>query len=208
MKAKKKILKAYKEYFLKHGKAPDSVFTFCRSLEISEEKFYKHFSGFQTMDRVIWEKYFTKTLKQLEGHAVWAEYSAREKLLAFYYTLIETLKKDRSYVVKRSKTISFMDGCPHYLSGFKQHFEQLTQGIVNEGVANEEIENRMYLSSRYAKLHWPQLLYVLKTWIFDNSDSFQKTDEAIEKSVNLGFDLMGRNFLDSAIDFGKFVFTR
>jgi len=208
MKREEKILKGYKEYFLEHGHAPKSVYAFCKPLKIPEEKFYDHFSGFQAIDKAIWEKYFSTTVERVEGDEVWGEYSAREKLLAFYYTLFEELKKERSYVTKRAKTISLMEGCPHYLSGFKKHFDELAEGLVNEGIANEEIEGRMYLSKRYAKLHWPQFLYILKTWVFDKSDGFQRTDTSIEKSVNLGFDLMGRNFIDSALDFGKFVLSR
>jgi hypothetical protein len=44
--------------------------------------------------------------------------------------------------------------------------------------------------------------YVLK----DDSKDFEKTDAAIEKSVQLSFELIGKGVLDVAIDFGKFLF--
>jgi hypothetical protein len=40
----------------------------------------------------------------------------------------------------------------------------------------------------------------------DTSNAFEKTDAAIEKSVNLAMDLMGKSPLDAALDFGKFLF--
>jgi ubiquinone biosynthesis protein COQ9 len=46
----------------------------------------------------------------------------------------------------------------------------------------------------------------LKFWIDDTSNAFEKTDAAIEKSVNLAMDLMGKSPLDAALDFGKFLF--
>jgi hypothetical protein len=49
-------------------------------------------------------------------------------------------------------------------------------------------------------------LFVLTFWLNDNSKGFEKTDESIERSVNLAFDLMGKSALDAALDFGKFLF--
>jgi hypothetical protein len=50
--------------------------------------------------------------------------------------------------------------------------------------------------------------FVIGFWIKDNSQGFEKTDAAIEKAVNLSFDLLGKNIADSAFDFAKFVFAR
>jgi hypothetical protein len=40
----------------------------------------------------------------------------------------------------------------------------------------------------------------------DHSKAFEKTDEAIERSINLSFDMLGKSPLDSALEFGKFLF--
>ena len=66
----------------------------------------------------------------------------------------------------------------------------------------------MVLGNEYPGWHWPQVLYLINGWLNDNSTAFTKTDQAIEKSVNLGFDIMGRNLFDSAFDFLKFVVTQ
>ena len=55
---------------------------------------------------------------------------------------------------------------------------------------------------------WLQALFVLKYWLDDNSNQFEMTDAAIEKAVNLSFQLIKSNTLDSLLDFGKFIFTR
>ncbi len=55
---------------------------------------------------------------------------------------------------------------------------------------------------------WVQALFVLKYWIEDSSINFEMTDAAIEKAVNLSFQLMHSNTLDSLLDFGKFILTR
>jgi hypothetical protein len=52
---------------------------------------------------------------------------------------------------------------------------------------------------------WVQLLFLLKFWMEDKSPGFEKTDMAIEKSVQTVFELFDNTPLDSIIDFGKFL---
>jgi hypothetical protein len=70
----------------------------------------------------------------------------------------------------------------------------------------EEIAGRSKLSDNYDSLFWYQFMFLLDFWRKDGSTDFERTDEAIEKSVNLSFDLIEKNALDSAFDFGKFIF--
>ena len=53
---------------------------------------------------------------------------------------------------------------------------------------------------------WIQFMFLLKFWIDDNSAEFEKTDVAIEKSVNTIFDVFDNTPLEQVIDFGKFLF--
>jgi hypothetical protein len=48
--------------------------------------------------------------------------------------------------------------------------------------------------------------FLLLFWRDDESAGFEKTDAAIEKSVNLAFDLIGKGAVDSAFDFAKFLY--
>jgi hypothetical protein len=48
--------------------------------------------------------------------------------------------------------------------------------------------------------------FILLFWKEDDSAGFEKTDAAVEKSVNLAFDLIGKGAVDSAIDFAKFLY--
>ena len=47
---------------------------------------------------------------------------------------------------------------------------------------------------------------MLKFWKDDSSADFEKTDAAVEKSVNLAFDLIGKGAVDSVVDFAKFLY--
>jgi hypothetical protein len=62
------------------------------------------------------------------------------------------------------------------------------------------------LDKRYPQLFWIHMGFMLIFWKDDGSPGFESTDAAIEKSVNLAFDLIGKGAVDTAIDFAKFLY--
>ena len=48
-------------------------------------------------------------------------------------------------------------------------------------------------------------MFVLHFWVRDDSANFEKTDEAIEKGVNVTFDLFERSPIDNLFEYGKFL---
>ncbi|HEY9116898.1 MAG TPA: TetR family transcriptional regulator C-terminal domain-containing protein, partial [Roseivirga sp.] len=88
----------------------------------------------------------------------------------------------------------------------KKGFKSWVAELLLEGEETEEIENRPLIGKRYDEALWLQFLFVVGFWVKDDTKGFEKTDAAIEKSVNLAFDLMGRGPLDAMLDFGKFLF--
>jgi hypothetical protein len=78
--------------------------------------------------------------------------------------------------------------------------------VLNDGKTKGEVAERPYLDKRYPQLFWVHLALLLMFWKGDDSAGFEKTDAFIEKSVNLAFDLIGKGAVDSAIDFGKFLY--
>jgi hypothetical protein len=201
-----KIVEAYKDYLLTHGTMPNSVYQFTKELKLKEEEFYKYFSSFENMDSYLWQHFAKETIEAIKSEKIYGEYGAREKVLAFYYTLIERLKKDRSYVAMTFKRSNKPELVPVQLKGFKSTFDDFSQEIINEGVASEEIIQRPILTERYQDGFWLQLMFVISFWLKDTSKGFERTDAAIEKSANLSFELMGRGALDMIVDFGKFLY--
>ncbi len=133
-------------------------------------------------------------------------FSAREKILAFYFTLLEELKSNRSYVLFQLEHSRKFELVPEYIKGFKAEFETFFDSVLNEGKGKGEVANRPILDKRYPQLFWLHLGFILLFWKQDSSAGFEKTDAAIEKSVNLAFDLIGKGAVDSAIDFAKFLY--
>ncbi len=203
---KDKILKAYRESLLQEGKQPSSVFIFCQSIGMEEEAFYKSYASFDAVEKEIWIGYVQTVTARLGSDNNYVAFSTREKLLAFYFTLAEVLRGDRSFVLFCLKGWKNPAIPPTFLKGFKINFELWLGPVLQEGKQNGEIAKRPILDSRYDGLFWLHLLFILQFWSKDESVGFEKTDAAIEKSVNLAFDLVGKGVLDNALDFGKFLF--
>ncbi len=201
-----KIISSYKDYQLTEGKKPASVYHFMTKLKLKEEEFYKYFSSFEAVDNHIWEQFAQHTITSIKSEKVYGEYGAREKVLAFYYTLVEVLKKERSYVNMTFKHSKKPEFTPTHLKGFKSKFEEFTREIISEGMNSEEIVERPIISDRYQDGFWLQLLFIISFWLKDTSKDFENTDAAIEKSANLSFELLGRGPLDMIVDFGKFLY--
>lgn len=201
-----RIRTAYVEYVLTQGQRPASVYKFCLDLGIKEEAFYSHYGSFDGLEKQIWKGFIDKTITRLRADEAFAEFSTREKILAFYYTLLEELKNNRSYVLYQLEHSRKLELIPDYIKGFKTEFETFFETLLNEGKGNGEIATRPLLDKRYPQLFWMHLGFILIFWKEDDSPGFEKTDAAVEKSVNLAFDLIGKGAVDSAMDFAKFLY--
>ncbi len=95
---------------------------------------------------------------------------------------------------------------PEYIKGFKTSFESFFESIADEGKGKGEVASRPVIDRRYPRLFWLHMGFILLFWKSDDSPDFEKTDAAVEKSVNLAFDLIGKGAVDSAIDFAKFIY--
>jgi AcrR family transcriptional regulator len=200
------ITAAYKEYLLIHNKQPATVYKFCSDLGIKEADFYKLAGSFDALEKEIWAEYIRQTIASLEGDKGFEDFSAREKLLAFYFTLMEILKANRSFAVLCLNRHEKLEIIPAFLKSFKQIFEEFVSKIMDEGKSNGEVATRPYLDRRYPQLFWVHMGLLLLFWKDDGSAEFEKSDAFVEKSVNLAFDLIGKGALDSTIDFAKFLY--
>lgn len=200
------IVEKYMDYVLENGSEPVSVFKFAKALKLDEAEFYTYYTSFEAIKEAIWESVFDQTLLEVKGQEVYATYSSREKLLSFFFTLVEELKKKRSYLLSLYGTKAAVGfPLPDEMKPFKRKFKEFVSNVLSEGKETEEIVNRPYISDKYDEALWLQVLFVFRYWLKDTSPGFEKTDAAIEKSVNLAFDLMGKNAMDSFLDFAKFL---
>lgn len=200
------IQAAYVDYLLKHGERPPSVYKFTQDLGMKEADFYNHFGSFDGLERNIWKRFVDRTLERLKSDQTYDAFSIREKVLAFYYTFFEDLRADRSFVLLQLDRQPKLEIVPEFLKDFKAAFETYVENLLNEGKTKGEVANRPYVDKTYPQLFGVQMGFLLMFWKKDNSAGFEQTDAAIEKSVNLAFDLIGKGAVDTAFDFAKFLF--
>jgi hypothetical protein len=198
------IQKAYIDFVLTEGHQPKSVYVFAKQNEMAEEEFYNFFGSFDAVEQSIWADLTLKTLNEIRGQEIWAQYSAREKALSFFYAFFELLKSHRSFAVYSIKKQRGL-GTPKVLAPSKEIFENFAEGIINTGIETAELSDRKFFSKRYKDALWMQFGFVLNFWIHDDSAGFERTDEAIEKGVNVTFDLFQRSPIDNLFEYGKFL---
>jgi len=199
------IQKAYIDFVLTEGEQPKSVYVFAKKNKMTEDEFYKFFASFDAIEQNIWTGFAVKTIAEIKTQEVWPQYSSREKALSFFYSFFELVKGSRSFVVysvkKQPKTFS----TPQVFVGIKDVFENFCNDLIVEGIESNELSERKFFSNRYKDALWVQLVFVLHFWINDNSTGFEKTDEAIEKGINVTFDLFQRSPIDNLIEYGRFL---
>lgn len=196
----------YMEYLLTHGKRPPSVFNFCQDLGIAEDVFYSYAGSFDGLEQHIWKGFIDRVVDRLGADAEFSHFTSRDKILTFYFALLEELKRNRSFVLLQQDSLNKPTIVPAYLKGFKATFEQFIENTLSLGKDRGEVATRPLIDRRYPKLFWMHMGFILLFWRNDNSADFEQTDAAVEKSVNLAFDLLGKGAVDSAIDFGKFLY--
>lgn len=199
------IITAYMDYVLEHERTPQSVYKFAKQHDMSEQEFYKHFGSFDSLRAAIWDTFFTMTMDVSHKNEDYHSFSNREKMLTFFYTFFELLTLNRSYVLyalhENKNNMSQMS----QLKGLRRHIKQFAADLIqarNESKTNILLERS---ESIYSEGAWVQTLFLLKFWMDDNSPGFEKTDMAIEKSVNTIFDVFDNTPLDAIFDFGKFL---
>lgn len=205
MATAEQIKTGYINYVLTNDEKPKSVYSFVKKLKISEVDFYGFFASFESIEKVIWVELTVETIDTLQQQEVWNQYSSREKILSFFYSYVEVLKKHRSFIIYTLKNSGSKLSTPKVLSGTKTIFENFAENIINEGLETGELADRKFFSKRYKDALWLQFAFILRFWISDDSAGFEKTDEAIEKGINVTFDLFQHSPIDNLLDYGKFL---
>ncbi len=199
------ILTAYMDYVLEHEKMPKTVYKFAKDNKMSEQEFYQHFGSLESLRKDVWNTFFTMTMDVAHKNEEYAHFSNREKMLTFFYTFFELLTLNRSYVLFTLQENQHMMSKMEQLKGLRKHVKGFAKELIQE--RNENKTNLLLERSEtiYSEGAWIQMLFLMKFWMDDDSAGFEKTDMAIEKSVNTIFDVFDNTPLDAVLDFGKFL---
>lgn len=203
---KDQLMEQYIEHVLLEGKRPASPYAFAKQVGVGEKDFFEHFSSFEDLEEEVWKDAMHTTLESIRSDKNYENYSVRERILAFFYTFFENMKARRSFALYCQEQAPKWSPMPPQALCLKEDFKEYVDQELEKGRESGEIADRMLVSGRYPELFWGNFRYLLQFWMKDKSKGFEQTDAAIEKSVNLSFDLVGRSVFDSVTDFGKFFF--
>lgn len=202
---KEKVRDAYIKGLLLEGNRPNSVFKFTDDLGMPESEFYTFYSSFDSIENDVFTGMMADTITSVQSDEAYAQFSAQEKLLTFYYAHLQVLLAKRSFVTLKWPELKRRATTPEWLKGYKEAFLNYARSVVGEAIEADEIKERPYISDKYDKAFWLQLMFVVDYWTKDTSADFENTDAAIEKAVNLSFQLLRDTTIDGIIDFAKFL---
>lgn len=194
------IVEGYKEMLIT-GEGEINSYTVSKKVGISEKEFFEHFTSVDDIGRHIWKGLGDSVIEALSGSENFNSFPPRQKILSYFFTFFEDAINERTFI---EHTI----GESALLSQYKERFKTFIGDIVQEGIAVEDIKERLSLSNYYPDLLWELHLRLIRFWLKDSSEHFVETEKAIEIYSKVPLELMGPNLLDSIFQTVKFDFGR
>ena len=200
------IITFYMDYVVEHQSKPDSVEDFAQLHQFDDVIFYNHFASFKDLEKTIYNVLFENSLATLKQSPEYYSFSKKDKLLSLYYTFFENLALNQEFIKLNLKGFENQLKALSVFSLFKRSFiafiDELNLETFNLNV--DSIENIQKKTLKESA--WIQLLFTMKFWLDDTSETFEKTDIFIEKSINTSFELLETKSLHNIIDFAKFLY--
>ena len=203
-KEKLSIITAFMNYTLENDHYPKSVYKFCKASNMEEKSFYKFFGSLDGVKAMIWETLYDNAMSLLEKDDNFEKAKPKEKLLSFYYTFFEVMLLNRSYILFALSGGEKIMTKMGQLSSLRKIFKGFTSELIEDG----NVDKPSYLQHPpkiFSEAAWVQFGFLIKFWIEDSSADFERTDQAIEKSVQTAFDVFDNTPLSALVDFAKFL---
>jgi AcrR family transcriptional regulator len=167
--------------------------------DTSEAEFYTLFTTAEAAGRQAWVDLFERLQAQLDASETFKRYGARERMLGYNFSFFDIAVSDRSFILA-----TYQLG--YLLTDYRERFKTLHTEWVQEGVAMDEIKERVVLATTYPELLWVLHRSLLAYWAADTSPQFAQTEKAIEIYSKVPLEFMGTNIFDSTFDAAKFAF--
>ena len=206
MSTKDKIYSAYMNYVVRKNKEPKSVAHFCKKTGLSEKKFYKKFKDLDDLRSSIFARFHFHTMKVLHDSDDFGHLATQEKVLIYYFSFFEILNVNRPYVLYATKGAKHK---AHVLKQLKRLRKEFITFIQHQNIKECPIPNEKMKSVHDKLLNeamWGEFMMIFQFWLKDTSNSFEKTDILIEKSLAATFDMFDIEISPSVIDLFKFVY--
>ncbi|MFY8215934.1 MAG: hypothetical protein ACOVMP_04960 [Chthoniobacterales bacterium] len=207
MELPERIIEHYSHHLREHGHPPQSVFRFCKDLEITESEFFRTFGSLEAVESALWQKMIERVIESVSNGAEWESFGSRQRTLAFLFAFLESSLELRSLLLVRKEV--FRPFCrSHAIAGFAAAHKRFMTDVIDKGRETGEVAERGVLTGFYPEVFLTHLLAVIEFHLADTSAGFERTDAFVEKTVNLAFDVIRTQAVDSAFDLVRFLIPR
>lgn len=207
METKERLFIGFKDHVGRKGQLPSSVLELCEPLGLGERDFYNEFGSLEALESAFWEDLLSTTFAGVESGAEWERFVARQRMLAFLYAFLEKSLDVRTLLLFRFRGLSPLS-TPDLLRGMERRFKEWASSLVESGFSSGELAERGRLAALYPSALYLLFRAVIDFNVKDTSQRYERSDAFVEKSVNLAFDLMRTQAIDSAFDLLRFLAPR
>lgn len=162
------------------------------------------FPSLHAVENEFWKQWIEAIITGVKKGKEWSTFSSKEQYLAFLFAFAGEALERRSLLEQRFAKLTLLCS-PDALKGLKSSFKSFAAELIDHGMENGEIARRGPLGDVYPEvlyIHWRS---VLKYFLKDESQGFERTDAFIEKTVEFAFDLFRTQAVDSAADLIRFL---
>ncbi len=200
------IITLYMDYVVEHHCKPDNVEDISQLHLFDEVIFYEYFTSFKDLEKNIYNVLFKNSLVILKQNPNYYSFSKKNKLLSLYYTVFENLALNQEYVKQNLKGLENQFKALSTFSLFKKSFIAFIDELNLETISLNLDSIETIQKKAIKESAWVQFLFILKFWLDDTSEAYEKTDILIEKSINTGVELLDTKSLYNIIDLAKFLY--
>ena len=200
------IITFYMDYVAEHQHKPETVEDFAELHLFDDAIFYEHFTSFKDLEKTIYNILFENSLAILKQSPDYHNFSKKDKLLSLYYTFFENLALNEEFVKQNLKGLENQLKALSTFSRLKKSFMAFIDDLNLETISLNLDSIETIQQKAIKESAWIQFLFIMKFWLDDTSEAFEKTDILIEKSINTGVELLDTKSLYNIIDLAKFLY--
>ncbi|HEY5960861.1 MAG TPA: TetR family transcriptional regulator [Polyangiaceae bacterium] len=192
------LVQAAVALFVEQGFADTSIREIAARANVAPGTAYKYFPDREQLVRAFFELRFADAEASLDDLPNFATFTLKEKLHAFVEALLEAYLPDREFVAIAIRNL--VDAPLQSFGSMQPVRHQLVavvEGMLERAVAGGEFApplQRGFLTNVF----WDYTILVVLYWLSDDSESFAKTSEFIDKSLDIYVTLVQSGIVDKA----------
>ncbi|MBV1880701.1 MAG: TetR/AcrR family transcriptional regulator [Pseudomonadales bacterium] len=194
------------EVFLEKGLKAATMREISKRAGIGTATIYNYFPNKEALYLGFFEERHIRLVEALEGISDFNEYSLKEKLQTQLEMILDLYLEEREFVETVYESV-FQSPAKSYaqFNPVGTLYRQSVQDFLDAAVENGEIQ-ALPFSAIAINLYSDFVVLIVKYWLSDESENFEKTSELIDLCLNLIVELLHSNMIGKTADIFSFFF--